>query len=391
MGDLSRDGLTNIMQLPEECLVLIFERLDCSYHRKSFGLTCRRWLHIESIGRRTLQFECSFNQHSISSSTKTSDSMYAFHVDKLLTRFQQLQSLFLTGCTGLPDSGLTQLQYHGWKLQKLYLDCCFCISDNGLALVAIGCPNLRVLSLYRCNITDVGLETLAKSCTTLKALNLSHCSLISDNGLKAISLNCRQLQAVRISFCQRINGMGFSDCSSVLAYLEADFCKLKPEGMVEIVSGGGLEYMDVSGLHQGFYGNGLMAIGAGYGRRLKVLNCRMCRSISDESVVAIAKGCPSLREWSLARCHEIRIPGWESIGLNCNNLMTLHVNGCRNLCDRGLVAMRDGCRQLSVLHMNRCQGVTPTAMELFKCLRGDVEIKYDEIMFIGPDWAFKQW
>lgn len=389
MKDLSGDCLTSIINLPDDCLFFIFQWLDCSCDRESFGLTCRRWLHIQNLSRQSLQFQCSFTQLNLSSPSQITFNVQSFHLYRLFTRFRHLQSLSLSGCTELLDLDLTQLQYCGSNLQTLCLDCCSGITDHGLSLVATYCPLLVVISLYRCSITDAGLEILANSCSALKDVNLSYCDLVSDHGLSALSQGCRQLRAVRISHCKDVNGIGFKGGSPTLAYIDADSCKLEPEGILGIVSGGGLEYLNVSIPNSWIYGNGLAGIGTGFATSLKILNLRLCRTVGDESIVAIAKGCPLLQEWNLALCHEVRLPGWELIGLNCHNLEKLHVNRCRNLCDRGLLALRDGCKRLSVLYMSQCCKITSTAIELFKCYRGKVDIKEEEIMSIGPNWAFR--
>ncbi|XP_019178427.1 PREDICTED: F-box/LRR-repeat protein 12 [Ipomoea nil] len=390
MENSSMDYSTTILQLPNDCLCLIFQHLDCSCDRESFGLTCHRWLQIQNSCRRSLQFHCSLNLLNLSSlSQSTSPSMSAFHLFKLLNRFQQLQSLSLSGCIDLPDSGLTQLQYHGSKLQSLNLDCCFGITADGLALVASGCSSLTILSLYRCNVTDSGLETLAKSCLALEDLNLAYCSLVSDDGVRAISQNCRQLRAIRISYCKAVSGIGFQGCSQTLAYVEADSCKLEPDGIRCVLSGGGVEYLSVLNLSWNIRGDGLTAIGTGFASRLRVLNFRFCRTIGDATIVMIARGCPLLQEWNLSLCHEVRILGWRAVGSNCLNLKTLHVNRCRNLCDQGLRALRSGCKQLSTLYITRCARLSSTAIEIFKLSRGDVEIIEDEIACIAPKQAFR--
>ncbi|KAL5062329.1 hypothetical protein RYX36_024066 [Vicia faba] len=294
-------------------------------------------------------------------------------------RFQHLESLSLCGCTELNDSGLTRLLSYGLNLQKLNLDCCLKVTDYGLSLVASGCPSLTSISLYRCiNISDDGLETLATACLSLKCINLSYCSQISDKGLKALTQRCRQLQAVNISHCESIRGVGFKGCSKSLTHVEAWSCKLNPEGVTGIISGGGIEYLDVSCLS--WYPLGDTLLGIRLSSNLKVLNFRMCRSVSDTSIVAIAMGCTLLEEWNLALCHEVRISGWQVVGLYCQNLKRLHVNRCRNLNDNGLQALRDGCRSLSVLYLNGCVHVTPFALELFKSHRANVCIKDEELL-----------
>lgn len=387
-------GLTSIMHLPDDCLFFIFQRLDCTTDRESFGLTCRRWFHIQNLCRRSLPFACSFTHLSLASLYHPNFNVSSFQLSRLLTRFQHLQSLSLSGCLYLPDSGLTPLQLYGSNLQAIHFDCCFSITDLGISLAAAACPLLVVVSLYRCQVTDVGLENLTNACSGLKQVNLAYCSKISDNGLRALSLGCRQLQAVIVSFCSGVTGVGFRGCSSTLAYVEAESCPLEPEGIEAIVSGGGIVYLDASCINKIIFPvnwphiSAFAESGRRFASSLRILNFRMCRSVCDATILAIAKGCPQLQEWNLALCHEVKISGWMSIGMYCNNLEKLHVNRCRNLCDQGLLALRNGCRRLSVLYMNGCIKLTSTAIELFTFHRGDVNIKGEEVMCIAPKWAF---
>ncbi|KAI3694751.1 hypothetical protein L1987_77721 [Smallanthus sonchifolius] len=375
------------MHLPDDCLFFIFEKFDSSVDRESFGLTCHRLLHIQNSSRKSLEFGCSFSQlnHSLSKTTIDIDS---FILDKLINRFRRLELLSLCGCVNLLDSGLSQLQNHGSKLKSLYLDCCFKVTDTSLSSVAIGCPNLSFISLYRCSVTDNGLELLAKSCLFLKDVNLEWCSLITDSGIFSITNNCRELRAIKISHCENIKGVGFEGCSQSLACMEADFCKLEPEGIVGILSGGGLEYLNVSSLSWCIRGDGLRAIGGGFGKNLRTLNLRLCRTVGDETIMEISKGCPLLQEWNLSLCTGIGLAGWESIGIYCHNLEKIHVNGCRGLCDRGLLALRNGCERLSVIYITRCQRVSSLAVTLFKIARWDVELKLEEVMCIMPKHFF---
>lgn len=374
--DTHEDIVTSMTDLPDDCLLMIFLRLESCGDCDAFGLTCRRWLQIQCLGRGSLQLRSSYR------SDISQD--YVRCLSRLLMRFQRLDSINLTGCTGLPDLALTQLQFYGSKLQTLYLDCCIHITDDGLATVSKGCPSLVSISLYRCIITDVGLEVLARSCSNLEKVNLSYCFLISDRGIRALSRSCDRLRAVTISYCRDIRGFGFQGCSPTLSYLEADSCMLTPEGLLGAVSGGGLQYLNVSCLRGWVNGDGLAGIGAGYAVRLQYLNLRLCRFVGDESVEAIAKGCPALKEWNLAVCHGIRVRGWDGIGLYCHKLEILHVNRCQNLCNRGLLAIQDGCERLAVLYMHGCRQVNCVGLESFKRVRWNVRIRREECMCVGP-------
>lgn len=377
-----------MMHLPDDCLILIFTSLSDYTDRESFGLTCRRWYRIQNITRRSLQFSCSFQLNITSLSWGSGPAVNSLHLSRLLTRFQHLHSLSLSGCTELPDSGLSHLQLYGSNLRYLNLECCFGITDQGLEFVGSGCPLLISVSLVRCYINDDGLKRLAEYCTCLREVNLSYCSSISDYGIRCLTQHCRDLQSLMISHCRRVTGSGFKGCSPSLTCLEAESCKLEVEGIGDVVSGGGLQYLNVSSLLSHIRGNGLAHIGLGSAAGLLVLNLRLCRDVGDESIITISRGCPLLEEWNLSLCHGVKISGWESIALYSNNLQRLHVNRCRNFCDHSLQALRQGCQKLAVLYMGLCFRITPTAVELFKLYRGEVEIKGEEIMSVGIPRVF---
>lgn len=108
----------------------------------------------------------------------------------------------------------------------------------------------------------------------------------------------------------------------------------------------------------------------------------------DDDIISISKGCPLLKEWNLSSCGEIGISGWDSIGMYCQNLETLHVNKCGNLCDRGLLSLAK-CKRLSVLYMACCwRRISQFGMESFTIQREDVEIKKETVMTNFPNWTF---
>ncbi|CAL1407940.1 unnamed protein product [Linum trigynum] len=261
------------------------------------------------------------------------------------------------------------------------------------------------ISFYRCNITDDGLQALANGCLGLKRINLSYCANISDHGLRALCKNCCEILAVKISWCKGVSGKGFKGCSSTLCYIDAENCNLEPEGISCIVSGGGIEYLNLHGLN--IHGGALAEIGSGFASKLKIPNLRLCRTLGDESIMAIARGCPLLKELNLALCNEVRLAGWEAIGANCNELETLHANRCRNLCDLGLQGLRQGCKKLKVLYISRGSRLTSTALEVFTMVRDGVkdgcysvagaewtrfdDKKFEQALVLFPDDSPDRW
>lgn len=223
---------------------------------------------------------------------------------------------------------------------------------------------MSVVSLYKCCfITDYGLQILTESCKSLKHVDLSLCSGITDNGIQCLSQNCRQLTKLWISGCDKILGKGFQGVSPTLACLEAKNCSFDSKGVSAVLSGGGLEYLNLSRDKYPWECD-LAAIGLGFGAHIKTLDLKNCKFVEDATITKIAQGCPLLQEWNLSGCDKIRNRGWQSIATYCQNLKILHVNGCKSLINiRGLVALGGALRQ-------------------------DVEIKKKESrQIITPNWA----
>lgn len=364
-----------ISHLSDDCLLCIFNKLENESDRNAFGLTCRNWLKVRNIGRKSLTFHCSFNP--------TIDKVHAKCIPNILARSPCLNRISLAGLSELPDSALNSLRMSGSSLQSLSLYYCSGMTDDDLALVAIGCPNLVVVELQSCfNITDAGLKSLSKGCHALKSLNLGSCMGISDRGVSAIFSNCSNICTLIITGCRRVSGVGFRGCPITLRYLEAESCMLSPDGLSDVVSGGGLEYLN---LHKLGSSTGLDGLGGlAFAKSLRILNLRMCRYLTDDSVSAIASGCPFLEEWNLAICHGVHLPGWSAIRLYCNKLRVLHVNRCRNICDQSLIALGEGCPHLEVLHINGCVKITNNGLAFFNISRPQVNLRVDEVMSIGP-------
>ncbi|XP_051179659.1 F-box/LRR-repeat protein 12 [Lolium perenne] len=377
---MKREAMDNseesyISCLSDDCLLSIVSKLESESDRNAFGLTCKNWFKVRNVARKSVVFHFSYNP-----------KVYKEHAQclaKILARSPYLKLISLAGLTELPDSALYEVGSSGTSLMSLSLYCCFGITDDGLAQVSFRCPNLVIVELYRCiNITDVGLESLSQGCHDLKSLNIGYCTAISDRGISSVFRNCRNISALIISYCRGVSGVGFRGCPSALSYLEAESCSLSPEGMLDIVSGGGLEYLNLYNLKSSA---GLDSLGRVSSlTKLRFLNLRMCRYLTDDSVVAIASSCPLIEEWSLAVCHGVHLPGWSAIGLYSNKLRILHVNRCRNLCDQGLQALKDGCMRLEVLHINGCGKITNTGLALFSIARPSVKRVMDEAMSIGP-------
>ncbi|XP_026443771.1 F-box/LRR-repeat protein 12-like [Papaver somniferum] len=336
----------NITKLPDDCLNIIFNCLTTLDHKStrddsnSSGLTCRQWLHIQNGNCKVLKLADPKNES------------FAVVLFKLLGRFQYLKHLFLK--SDIPEITaflISKPPCFESKVQHLNLDHCYKNSDSEFSsmfscfphLTSISLGSIHSLSLGSFYITDKGLEALAKCCSFLEEVRLSGCESITDSGIRFLLQNCRKLHSLCIRSCGKITGIGFLECPKTLTRFEASMCKLKPEGIKAVVSGGGLE-------HLSFYEFSK----AGEG------------SINTQAVVTISKGCPLLKKLCLRNCKDVELEGWEAIGRNCKNLEILGVRRCRKLCDEGLQALGNGCNKLYELWLDTEQSYSSFAIELFK-------------------------
>ncbi|XP_071707349.1 F-box/LRR-repeat protein 12-like [Rutidosis leptorrhynchoides] len=327
--DVSDEGMC-ITQLPDDLLSLIYRKLIRVCYESSFSLTCHRFLYIAILN---------------------------------------------CVCLDVKSSTVLRKSYNPNPCDSIVL------GRNLYRFRNFGSPLfISVLKLSFITITDSELETLTKYGNKfLVSVSLIGCHHVTDTGISKLKQNCPQLRALKIFECIKVVGVrseqGFS---STLSYLEVDSHVLYPNGFL---SGGGLEYLQVfqpdnlNENQRGLAAIGSAAIGSGIAKNLKILTFwKFSFVIDDCIIVKISEGCPYLQELSFRSCSGIGIPDWVSIGLHCQNLVTLHVNDSEDLCDKGLLALGSGCKLLSVLYMTDCPKVSSEGKQCFKKQRADVKI-----------------
>ncbi|XP_071728775.1 F-box/LRR-repeat protein 12-like [Rutidosis leptorrhynchoides] len=291
---------------------------------------------------------------------------------------KSLVEVNLTYCNNITDCGIQYLSQNCRQL-KVSLQ----------LLPIVHCFLLSVICLIGCSITDSMLEILAKSCKSLIEVKLYTCTHITNRGIQYIFQNCRQLRALKIRSCKKVVGLGLRGFSSTLTILEASCCALDSTDVTEILRGGvGLEYLRLSWdvNERIFLGQGLTSIGLG---NLKVLDIEWCKSIEDDVIISISKGCPLLRDWDLSHCPKVGLRGWESIGLYCQNLEIIHVYGCTRFCDKGLLCLGNGCKRLSIIWFGNGMNITSNGLSAFNLQRQDVKInKGSDATISFTSWRF---
>jgi hypothetical protein len=82
------------------------------------------------------------------------------------------------------------------------LDFCGGITNDALIQISNMCPQLEILLVTGCEITDDGITAIAEKCgKQLKTLSYSLCKKCTDAALESIVNNCNQLEYLRANDC----------------------------------------------------------------------------------------------------------------------------------------------------------------------------------------------
>ncbi|KAG9452301.1 hypothetical protein H6P81_005205 [Aristolochia fimbriata] len=284
--------------LSDELLLRIFSNLPQSQWNPN-SLVCKRWFDV--TGR-------------LRSSIKVLDWNF-LESGRLLSRFPNLTDVDLvSSCLEVPKNSGIVLSH---SFLSLHIDSDFSdggfisdevllpseMIDEGLTILAGGCPNLRRLALIAA--TETGLSSVAALCPTLQELELHRCTDFSLCALAA----CENLQILRVIGC--INGFYDSVVSDI--------------GLTILAHGG---------------------------RRLVKLELIGCEG-SYAGISAIGKCCPMLEELTI--CDHRMDAGWLAALPFCGNLKTLRIQRCRNVDkDPGPLEHLGSCPTLEKLQLQMC-------------------------------------
>jgi hypothetical protein len=74
------------------------------------------------------------------------------------------------------------------------------LCDGELSAVAITCPSLRSVSLFRCpDVTDLSVVYLARYCRQLRSLDFTTCVRVTDIGIATLAQHCPLLEDLRLN------------------------------------------------------------------------------------------------------------------------------------------------------------------------------------------------
>ncbi|XP_070540751.1 F-box/LRR-repeat protein 2-like [Ptychodera flava] len=290
-----------------------------------------------------------------------------------------LKKLFLHGCNRITKEALKQIGDNCRQLQQLDLSYCYKVSSSSDSEGLLHLPSsLQDLSL--CG-TQVNEETLPDAlCRLIHLKKLKLCGIgsltesnmekifsaighqlelvdfngcggvVTDDILRSVVNHCKDLESLALSFCTQVTG------NTLYPLLEN---KKRAENITTLVCSGcrslsydvllaiaescvNLEWFAVAGIV--CVNDVILQTLASNCHRLKVVNFKTCKEITDEGVCALASNCP---------------------------LEDIVLSGIHGLTDKSVLAIANSCPQLDTIYLSGCALITPVAVRYLQ----DVSLK----------------
>eukprot|EP01042_Synura_sphagnicola_P003285 gene3285-4066_t len=263
----------------------------------------------------------------------------------LSLRCSELVSLDFTNCSKLDDIGLSTVAGGCWKLERLILRNCVCISDTGVGRVSRACNRLKVLDLHGCVMVgefgDHALKDIGAFCTDLRELDMTECKHVQDAGLRAVAVGCPLLRVLRLSGCDGVTGAGLRALSKHCRNLEElaiRGAKYLTDPELELLKGdvlsNCLKVLDLGGCVR-VTDKGITTLCHSLGQKLLALNlAESCAT--DMSSKVIASVCTRLRQLDLRQCKSISDVTVSTIAEQVTGLTTLKLDGNRQVSTKAI-------------------------------------------------------
>ena len=169
------------------------------------GLSCnlleslylRRCNRVTDVGVKHVAQHCShLKELSVSDCYKVRD----FSLKEIAKNCGGLKYLSVAKCP-VSDTGMKFIGKHCVKLKYLNIRGCEAVTDVGVTHIVQNCFKLRSLDAGKCDITDNGLHIIGIHCPQLKKLSIRGCERVTDTGVKTVAAQCCSIQYLNLQEC----------------------------------------------------------------------------------------------------------------------------------------------------------------------------------------------
>lgn len=369
----------HVNELPDEVLLYVFSFLSVEEVCRSVAPVCRTWRDLAADPSLWTSFAF---QYSVTDE----------QVQELVSKAPRLVHLELQSHQN-GEELLTHVASTCPRLEHLTVKFCQNVTEEAMAAMVQGCPDLRHLNLEGSQMTSGQCYIRISGFTNLIHLNLSHSSCLDDLGLLAIATHCCQLQyldidgiawihdssvvsltqlrastlrnllldgenltdkafvalgackqlvCLGISFCENMTDVGLRGLHSLTSLTWLKLRKgtqLRPQALCQLIQNGGLAY-------------------------LTYLNLGECTLLDDSVLAALGFHCPVLLQLELNWCWEVTDAGLSLLVAGCPLLYALVLVGVVQLTGNNLQNLIASLPNLRVLDLEQCNSVDDASLKV---------------------------
>ncbi|KAE9457721.1 hypothetical protein C3L33_10376, partial [Rhododendron williamsianum] len=390
---------------------------------KNLGVLKLKWLLITDIELVVIadSMPC-LEDLDISNPVSAQDDLTDSGIEVLSSKLKGLRKINISGNNYITDKSLLALSTNCVYLTEIIVLNCRFVTSYGIAFVMRNSSNLSSLLINRIEfglfddssccarklstidisdsvVPDEFLHLLVKAGIPLKRFSLAR-SLYPSVTFSAISsfLNkYRSLEHLCLAGTDLLTDEKISDlsqCLCALVLINLDLCYNLTESTLFTLAKNCplLEDISMEGTNLGG-GGGDGATNIVKNPRIKSLNFKNNRNLSDECLAKLASVCPSLEVLDVSSCHGITENGISDSLKSASKIRKLQINKCRGIKNigngfelselvvlgaarsgingNGLVVIGNRCRWLLNLNLDSCLGVTTVGLKaiLTNCKR----------------------
>ena len=283
-------------------------------------------------------------------------------IDRLVSNAGQTLSSFLCSRTyGMNDAAVRLLAVNCPNLRVLDFSQCANITDESMMIVGMCCIQLEKLNVEACDqITTRSIVCIASNCTKLNEINISTMQGVRSPALDAIAMHCSLLRVLAVG---RLNisasiGAVIEKCSK-LESLFLEYTHIQDVALYAMLHHHQLQLrqLDLSGNIR-LSEDAVVAVLQSCGATLRNIQLNAPINVSDYTLIALASFCPHLENIglkNLQQCTENRLV---SLFASCRKVRTLCLSNCCIVTNKVVFTIAQNCPEMRNLDISGCVIIT---------------------------------
>ncbi|MCO5606858.1 hypothetical protein L7F22_061049 [Adiantum nelumboides] len=259
--------------------------------------------------------------------------------------------------------------------------------DDLIQRLATACPSLTrisLTSLYAPALTDDALFDIASSCPRLACFELDMSDSVTDVGIATLLHRCRSISELTIARVPLFCGCALRYGGEALTKLALSYCdSLDLQELHESLQKAPQVAANLRGLSISDYPGcshelALFPTMLELCTRLEELRLNNFDLLDNdaEQMQKMGRACPRLRVLEMRECDQVELQGWRALARSLPMLEHLDVTGSPYFCEESLIAVLRGCPTLRSITLSR-NFPHAAALDSFKCFRSNVQIRLD--------------